>query len=259
MSRIVNRHIEVIVASFGGVGTTFLMEFISRYKTTNHPLDRDGLKHIAVPPVPLNPDCKIIYVYGDPLMACVSLFRRGYHASQSRKIQRLRGVKVRPITQTSTLDKYVARGEDRLLFEEHFMSWRHRFLLNDSLFIKYNSIWDHVPEILEFLDIPESESQYFPERKARNSSLEQLSPEILQGLKEMYASFSARINTLPDCERVSVDRNSYLRHVISSSNLRMAFSLKGFAESFKYGCSMMLEKYSPACRDKIVKKIKARY
>lgn len=81
------KNIEVLIVSSGGVGTTFLMEEIKRYKTTNDPDNKDGYKHLPIPPISQNPNLKVVYLFGDPVLACISLFRRKYQYAQSKSVE----------------------------------------------------------------------------------------------------------------------------------------------------------------------------
>ncbi|MGB5632037.1 MAG: hypothetical protein WBM86_04545, partial [Waterburya sp.] len=45
---------DVVVASFGGVGTTFLLKYLAQYRKTNHRFDADGVKHSPLPPISFN-------------------------------------------------------------------------------------------------------------------------------------------------------------------------------------------------------------
>lgn len=41
---------DTLITSYGGVGTTTLLDFVREYQSTNDPLNLDGLKHQRVPP-----------------------------------------------------------------------------------------------------------------------------------------------------------------------------------------------------------------
>jgi hypothetical protein len=78
------------IASAGGAGTTFLIEWLAQFTDTNDPYDRDRLKHIRLPlsnshlaewkvggnPAPVKVR-KALYIFGNPEEACISHFRRG--------------------------------------------------------------------------------------------------------------------------------------------------------------------------------------
>ena len=197
MSRVISKRIEVFVVSYGGVGTTSLIEFISRYKTTNDCDDYDGYKHLSIPPVSRNPDLKILYIYGDPMMACSSLFRRGFHRAQSIKLQAYWKFKADVIPYNESLGGYLETGIDKLCFEEHFNNWLDKYPLNDTMFIEFESMWENVEEILQFLELPREAAKDFPAIKTRNSSYDSLEEKALASLEGMYGQFAKRLNDYP--------------------------------------------------------------
>src|SRR5574343_385370 len=64
-----------LISSFGGCGTTFLINFVSNYKKTNDSSDKDGLKHIKSPP-DLSFIKKALYLFSDPKNAVVYHFSK---------------------------------------------------------------------------------------------------------------------------------------------------------------------------------------
>ena len=44
MGKIIPKDIEVVVGSYGGVGTTFFLDFVAQFKKTNHPSEIPKLK-----------------------------------------------------------------------------------------------------------------------------------------------------------------------------------------------------------------------
>ena len=69
------KEIEVVICSYGGVGTTSFMYFIKNFKKINHPDNIGGLKHLPIPPKSSNKYLKYIYIYGDPRLAAISLLK----------------------------------------------------------------------------------------------------------------------------------------------------------------------------------------
>lgn len=51
-----DKNIDLIICSYGGVGTSFLIEFFSKYKNCNDARDVDRLKHVDRPPISFNPN-----------------------------------------------------------------------------------------------------------------------------------------------------------------------------------------------------------
>ena len=108
-----SKDIEVVVSSYGGVGTTFLLTYLAKYKITNMINDEDGVKHLPIPPVTFNKNVKFIYVYGDQRYAAISLFRRNYHFAHSKRINRLQKGK-QTISRAMTIEGFAQNGIDLL-------------------------------------------------------------------------------------------------------------------------------------------------
>jgi hypothetical protein len=189
--------IEFAIASGGGVATLMLGDFFSRRHRVNAPSDEDGFKHMPIPPVSFNPRFRWVFIYGDPVAATVSLFRRGYHGLQSRKLQR--GYKPYcPIPLCMTLEEYAAQGKDLLHFERQFQNYFERHQVHPTLFLRYDAIWSNLDKLGAFLGICPTEMAEFPPRAARKSEELIVARETLEKLYEIYRPFVLRLNDLPD-------------------------------------------------------------
>lgn len=188
--------VDVIVCSHGGVGTTFISEFISRYLRANDPYDCDHSKHIPIPPRWISRDIRIIYVYGNPREAAMSLFARGYAGLQSCK----NGI-IFPVEKNESFEQYLERGEDRLGLTDHLSRWinprNHR---NDVLLVKYDKLWENAATIISFLGIDSKSIDLFPERKTRKSILSDLSKRQTVQLCQMYERYTAIERSMDDVQ-----------------------------------------------------------
>ncbi len=196
MPKFIPANIEFAIASGGGVATSMLGEFFGQRHTINAPSDEDGFKHMPIPPVSLNPDFRYVFVFGDPVAATISLFRRGYHALQSRKLQR----GYRPycwIPLSMTLEEYADQGEDRLFFERQFLNYSERHLINPTLFLHYEKIWDNLDLLQDFLGVSSEEMSGFPPRRTRESDALEVSESTREKLRQIYRPFVERLNGLP--------------------------------------------------------------
>ncbi len=151
---------------------------------------------MPIPPVSFNPAFRWVFVFGDPVAATVSLFRRGYHSLQSRKLQR--GYKPYcPIPLSMTLEEYADQGRDQLYFERQFLNYYERHQLHPTMFLRYDAIWANLEMLGTFLRVSASEMENFPPRKARMSEELIVAKETLEKLHEIYRPFILRLNTLP--------------------------------------------------------------
>ena len=193
------KNVDVVVASFGGVGTTFLCDFLSQYRKTNDSHDADGIKHSPLPPITRNSSTRFVYVFGDPVDAAVSLFRRGFHAEQSRKLQRY-AVNPVALPREMSVDDYAQAGVDRFLFERHFMNWYSTWLRVPTLFLRYEAVFDNKQAILDFLNLPAEAMNAFPQKRERSTSSIQLSAETSGGLESMYGGLRKILADVADAE-----------------------------------------------------------
>jgi len=224
MSRILPENIEVLITSFGGVGTTFINRFVAQFKSTNHYGDADLLKHLSIPPCSFNPRVRFVYVTGDPILAVISLFRRNYQYVHSEKLQSQQRLVISPIPREMTLDEYARIGRDRFMFESHFENWYRRYSLHPTAFVRYERLWDNLEPLFDFLGLSTSALNDFPIKKERESSLAGISVETLQGLDQMYGGFQKKLDALSDYEVRPDRRNPGRAGIIFSGNMRAVIS-----------------------------------
>jgi hypothetical protein len=198
----IDSNLEVLVASYGGVGTTFLSQAIGRFRRVNDPRDLDGYKHCPVPPLFGSGHLKVIYVVGNPILAVASLFRRGYQAGQAGKLQYSRAIRRFP-DEGLALKDYAAQGRDLFLFQEHFEAWTKEFVFYPTLIVKYEAIHESLPQISEFLNLPSEFILEFPPLKERGSDLAKIDPETVRGLEMMYGELTRAIELMPMVGKLS--------------------------------------------------------
>ena len=193
--------VEVVVASSGGVGTTFLLRHLALYKQTNHIFDDDGIKHSPLPPIAFNRNSKFVYIYGNPQTAAISLFRRNFHHLASIKSQKFERTNVSPIPQNMTLQEYADRGIDKFHFRNHFYNWYDKYLsVCPTMFVRYETIFDNVDSLVEFLDLPKDCVDSFPKKKKRASTIAGIPLKTRQQLNLMYGNLSDEFEKLDDVE-----------------------------------------------------------
>lgn len=215
---------QVIVSSFGGVGTSFLMHYLKNYRLINCPHDMDLLKHIPMPPVFVCPGIRIIYIIGDPVGAVLSLFRRGYHIGQYPKLNGLVNLETNKqpyfseftdaVPAMKDVDSYAENGEDILRLVPHYQNWVRSTVGARLLVVKYESIWDHKQEIVKFAGLPESALADFPEKKARKSNPDAVDPATLSRLKKIYADFTEEYEKMPSLQCFERDAGDYLMDLL---------------------------------------------
>lgn len=155
--------LEVICVSPGGVGTTFLMEYLSSFVRVNHLYDGDGLKHWLKPPEgeALADAPQMIFVSGSPDQIVASIARRDWILPQSAKLGCI----------TGTIFKGGAqRKAFRRAVEMQISAWK-GCKSDKLLIVEYNDLWDRAAEIARHAGIDEATFvASFPERKKRKST-----------------------------------------------------------------------------------------
>lgn len=165
----------------------------------------DGFKHTSIPPLTLTPNLKAIYIYGDPIKATASLFRRNYHHAHARTITG------KTLPKNMTLEEYATQLEDCFQFENHYYNWRNRDTAYPILFIKYNAIWESIDAIFDFLELPSNLKSKFPAKKKRQSSIESSPQSIINDLNQLYGKFKEEVEKSPDFEIKPSKSFSYIK------------------------------------------------
>ena len=188
---------DMLIVSFGGCGSTFLIKFMRKYRKTNLPNHKDFLKHAGSPPLSAGKAIRCIYLFGEPRMATVSLYRRKIAAEHAWNMQLGLG---RPwhTPPASMLAGYVERNKDLFFFEKHFNNWFNAKLTYPILFLRYDTLWNNLDVLFDFLNLPAQQIKDFPRYRPRKSELAQLPPPLVAGLDRMYGRFTERLKTLPD-------------------------------------------------------------
>lgn len=232
--------IDLAIVSYGGVGTSFLLHFFSQYLKTNDPIDRDYFKHSPLPPISFNSNVKFIYIYGNPQMAAASLFRRNLQTLQSIKLQRW-DQNIVPIPSEMTLQEYASLGVDRFCFENHFFNWYDKYLTGiPTLFVRYETLFDNIRQLLEFADIPGNSINKFPKKKCRKSTREEISAKTLNLLDQMYGDFANKLEKINDIEI----RQNGTNRVFSMKHVNVQYG-RALVNHAIYKTKRLLYKHSP--------------
>ena len=211
------------VTSFGGVGTTMLLQFLrengvdvqekpsiwthakvlKKYTTwysasifrpwVAHPY-WDPWKHLAVPPH----DCDVeqsfraVYLFDDPRNAVLSIFRRGY---QNWHIRNMNG-NLDEWKEKYTIDNFLSNRIDSFCMGEQFEAWVHAKRSYPILFIKFDEVWDHLKTLFSFVGLAQSKVDCFPEKRSRISDWRTEHSSRQEAIEEMYGTLACKVNDL---------------------------------------------------------------
>ncbi|MGH8045721.1 MAG: hypothetical protein ACREKL_00620 [Chthoniobacterales bacterium] len=219
MSKTVPRSLEFCVVSAGGVATTQLLKHFRERHIVNCHKDGDNLKHLPVPAVSFNPAFRYIYIFGDPVPSVISLFRRGFHVLQARKLHR--GDSGPQPELRMTIKEFAAGGRDLFGFERHFDNYYERHLIHPTLFVRYDALWENLDAIRDFLGCAADEFAGFAPRCQRSEERVP-SPHVQRQLRAIYQPFNDRLAALPDAFVRGEGLSRRRGHLLFSANLRLA-------------------------------------
>lgn len=209
--------LDVYVCSFGGVGSTTLVNFLSQQGLTVNLLsDVDGYRHLHKPPKALpTAGTRVVYLYGNPLEAVCSHYRRGWAYHQASKTNpRLSGL-VRHDLFPKTFVEYYTQGVDLFGLESHLRSWLNDPVDYDILFVKYENLFD--------FEVAQAMVKYLVLGKRSHHDLGQLARDFValkrerqcqvpqEALTSMYVDMQQEILDLPP---LFVRLSSGGRHVL---------------------------------------------
>ena len=190
-------HYDAVVASFGGNGTSFLLKFLRDYLRVNSwDSANDGIKHANAPNHPVFDGLKVdrgIYVYGDPVIAVASLFRRDFQSHMLAKLTSAAhtdGKDYRRYVKTHqralTLDEAFAGDADVLGIRAHWENWTRQPVRFPVMFVRFDDFYDHAAEVFDFLGLPPAALDALPPHRARKSSLSHMPAPTIERLQALY-------------------------------------------------------------------------
>lgn len=200
--------LDAIVVSFGGAGTTALMQFLGAYVALNSWNSfRDGIKHVNSPTHPVLAGCTVrraIYVFDDPIRALLSVFRRGMQANHMAKLTsnaHLDGAAYKAYVAAHavpiTFEEYLAAGRDQFELDAHFTNWTTAPAPFPILYVHFDALFDSGPRILDYLGLPAEHASAFPAKRERSSSIDALTDEQRATLTRLYGDLQRRIASFP--------------------------------------------------------------
>jgi hypothetical protein len=190
------------IVSFGGVGSTSLLVHLEegdRDRVWYHQQAKHCLHPDLLPEVRRGLRVRACYLFGDPYLSVISVFRRDLQRRLERTMSpgRLNGRAV--LRHTTTMEEYLAGGVDRFLFGQHMDNWlSYRGDRVSILAVKHEALGEHIDEVLQFLGC----SRPFRVR-ARSSRFADEPKHIQEGLESIYGDLKARIDGMPSLIRVN--------------------------------------------------------
>ena len=192
------KNLDVYVVSWGGVGTTAIMDFLLDYNIKINCLhDFDKIKHINSPNHEKLKNIKIkktIFIYDDVINSILSLWRRKFQHKQLRKITDGKET----LGKDGSLTKYCDNNRDLFKFQTFFNNWIKNEKEYPCIFIKGQQLYKYKYHILKFLDLPMNiEFNIFHHKRSVNWRNKKEDKNIKR-LYSIYGEFNDYIDSLPD-------------------------------------------------------------
>jgi hypothetical protein len=148
-----------------------------------------------------------------------------------------------------TFEEYASLGSDQFFFQAHFYNWYDKYLSTiPTLFIRYETLFDNVEVLLDFLGIPKTNIDSFPKKKKRSSSLSDIPIETRKKLDGMYGDFSSELSRLDDVEI----RQAGKRKMFSMTYLTKPY-IRAIGTQYSYPLKMFFRKLNPRLYVKLKK------
>lgn len=193
------KNLDLLVVSHGGSGSTLLAKFLGNHIKVNSPVSTDdGLLHCSTPDHPLvkiaNPK-RIIYVYDDPRLSVLSIFRRNLHIGMQAKLRyfgsspnEYRRVIARYQATVKSLDEFFEKGYDCFGINSFWQNWSRSWSDVPLMLLSYDGIWQNLGQILEFSGVSGRDDRtLFPAKSQRAGNLGEISSERLQIFNSIYS------------------------------------------------------------------------
>lgn len=141
-----------------------------------------------------------------------------------------------PIPREMTLEEYASEGKDRFGFRNHFQNWYHAECMNQILFVRYETLFENLSQILDYAQLPASAIDDFPKKRTRESLEADISKKTNRQLQKMYGDFQNELEGLPDVE---------IRSGKKMNPFEMTYLVSRFY--YIYGSSKFRKKIQNAC------------
>ena len=221
-----NNKFEVGISSIGGVGSSCLISFVSRFYVTNNNSFKEGssvYKHSMKPPtrdkLPKTFKGKYIFVVGNIYNSILSLFDGEYTTDKKPRINHChlinKGIKFdKELTQDEyfSKDKLINKNgpEDIYKVKEQLENWinckkeNHKetnIIDYDIMIVKYDNMFkeENIKKILKFLMIDEKLWCRFPKwKKRKNCITYEPHHKYYNEIIEMYSDAQKIVDSLDD-------------------------------------------------------------
>jgi hypothetical protein len=200
------------VTSFGGSGTTMLLEFLRR-EGVNVSRDYDwGIwKHLPSPPNKnqyVIPDqFRAVYLFSDPAVALASVFERRLQKWHAIRMQSEslwpQGFEINNELTWSNwgMEDYLRINRDCFGLERQFVAWTtgsYRTHGYPIMLLKYEQLWENLTRLGDFVGLTQDQISRFPQKQERKTTASG-SASVSDALRLLYADLRRAVAAHRDC------------------------------------------------------------
>ncbi|GAC13360.1 hypothetical protein [Aliiglaciecola lipolytica] len=201
---------QIVVNSFGGCGSKHLTKAISR-STGNYSLEKIHLHERFPSNLKNKKIAKMVFLYADPYSVIKSFFwrqqvkseRHGFNSKSGKGIQtwpfqhckNIDGV-FGSLNPDWTIKEFLEHGEDLFKLEEFLDNWLEASVKFPIMFLRYDSMWDHIDEVSRFLDIDTTLA--LGQKFCRTSEKMPLNDKQQAEFERIYETLSEKVSSLED-------------------------------------------------------------
>lgn len=166
-----------------------------RYKLNSQPHVHHGN------PESLSGNERAIYLYGDPIDAVLSFYRREKEYGTEFARRHYRNLDVSGKF-PKRLEDYLEWGSDAFGLEAHFDRYLNAQPRAGLLMVRFDDMWPHLEEVFDFLRLTAKASD-FPEKRPRMSKRNELSENQLRVLHSYFDGLISKQEKMADLHYVS--------------------------------------------------------
>ncbi len=204
---------QFFICSYGGCASWTVARFLRRYGTIHHIHSRKPPEYLTLPVsqkilhrwfgggakehfsnspsdrIQDTSTCSVLYLYVKPVY---SIFSKKAFSVRHLKSIDVSGTNLRRISRMSRSD-YLRGGVDLISYEQFFDNYVSQDINRNYNIVAVNvhKLWNHLPELFEILNLPQTDIESFPHERSRERE-----KEIQEHLDDIYAHFNQRIDNM---------------------------------------------------------------
>jgi hypothetical protein len=155
-------------------------------------------KHLPEPPSDdeVKDGFRAVYLFSNPMNAILSVFRREFQYWHVRAMNM--DDDYNAWGDDSDLEDFLEQNTDHFRMARHFHNWTQADRSYPILLLRFDALWEHLPEFFAFAGLPTKALDEFPEQRERASDWTEEPEYVRERLQDFYGDLWAEIQETPD-------------------------------------------------------------